>query len=279
MTTKHRTCPPRIAAATVVLTLFGSGCGSFEGNEQFFSNLIEPLVAPTPLKAAQDLWNVYDPDKPRRAVALISASPFGGEQTYVSAYRLLITDRDATVRAACTKALGAHGSVEDAQLIAPLVRQKREEAAFVRWEAAKSLQRIHNPIVIDALMGALKDDDDADVRMAAAEALGQYARPVVFDALVGALADVNFGVAVAARRSLVTLTGQDLGHDSAPWMSWANQHRPALFIGRRPYAYQPYVRPDGWLDKIQFWKEKKQDGPQPPVGMEASGTHVSAPTG
>ena len=96
------------------------------------------------------------------------------------AYRLLMDDPDATVRAACIKALGAHGTVDDALLIIPRLK---DEAAFVRWQAAKSLQRIHHEQAVGPLLDAMKSDEDVDVRMAAADALGQYPRPAVFDAL------------------------------------------------------------------------------------------------
>ena len=253
-----------LPAAGVLLGMVG--CASQSG-QSWLADALEPLMPPTPSEAARDAFNVYDADKRRRAVALLSASPFGGEAPYVKTYRLLIDDHDATVRAACAKALGMHGSVEDTALIEPLLRDR---AAFVRWEAAQALQRIHDPSVANSLMQRVKDDEDADVRMAAAAALGQYPQPAVFDVLVGALVDRDFGVVSAAHQSLVTLTGRTFGYEPADWLAWANDNRGSLFAGQQQYTYMPYDQPPGLLDKMQFWREREVPQPQSPAGVEAS---------
>lgn len=263
----------RILSLPVAGLLLGMvGCAAPSG-ENWLANALEPLMPPTPGEAARDAFNVYDADKRRRAVALISASPFGGEAPYLKTYRLLIDDHDATVRAACAKALGMHGSVEDTTLIEPLLRDR---VAFVRWEAAQALQRIHNPSVASELMQRVKDDEDADVRMAAAAALGQYPQPAVFDVLLGALVDRDFGVVAAAHQSLVTLTGKEFGYEPADWLAWANDNRDSLFAGQRRYTYMPYDQPPGILDKMQFWREREVPQPQAPTGAEASAGSAAA---
>ena len=232
------------------------------------------IMPPTPTEAARDLFNVYDADKRRRAVALIAASPFGGEEPYVKTYRIMLgrgsdgstlpLDKDATVRATCAKALGMHGTVDDAELIAPLLKDK---VAYVRWQAAQALQRIHNPVVINALIQSL-NDEDAYVRMAATRALGQYPNRVVFRALVGALGDSHFGVVDAAEWALAIQTGKDFGTDGAAWGEWADKNPAELFKNQQTYVYEPYQKPPGLLDKIQFWKDAEKVEAKQPIGAE-----------
>lgn len=222
------------------------------------------LFPPTPGEAARDAFNVYDADARRRSLAQLSAASFGGEETYLKLYRLLLDDPDPTVQAAAAKALGEHGTPADAALIIPLLS---DDAAVVRWEAAKALQRVHNPAAIEPLMKAANADEDADVRMAAAKALGQYPQHAVFDVLVGALSDRDFGVVASAHESLVTLTGQELPSDSAAWLNWSRENRNRLFANQRQYTYQPYSEPPGFVDKMKFWKGDHQAKPQTPTGL------------
>lgn len=251
----------RLALLIAALAATLAGCGSDGGS------VLDPLMPPTPGEAARDAFNVYDADRRRAAVANLAAAPFGGEAPYLRTYRLLLDDPDPTVRAACVKALGMHGTVEDAPII---IAQLRHAAAFVRWEAAQALQRIHDPAAVGPLIEVMQGDADADVRMAAAEALGQYAEPRVLDALVGALVDRNYGVVQGAAQSLRTLTGQPYAHDPAPWVAWSNQNRDRLFAGQQPYSFQPYTKPPGLLDKAQFWREQDKAPRRTPAGLEAA---------
>jgi len=246
-----------VETGSLLLLAFGlvvtcnSGCGT----------------ARTPRQAVLGAFNVYDADVRRRSVNELAAAPFGGEQKYVRTYRLLIDDPDPTVRAACAHALGLHGDVEDAER---LIIRLDDVGVMVRWEAAKALQKIHNPSAAKPLIVAMRrTDEDADVRKAAAVALGQYAEPRVFDALVGALEDVNHSVVVAARRSLKTLTGYDFGSDGAMWLAWAALPETNLFERQETYTWQPYQGPAGIVDKVKFWnKTPEQSLPRVPTGLE-----------
>ena len=272
--------PQRIIAIAAMAALPLVGCAGTD-DTTVLQDLIGAVSPPTPTEAAMDLFDVYDADKRRRAVALISASPFGGEPPYVQSYRLLLgqtaegqtiaPDADPTVRAAALAALGRHGQVSDAMLI---VQYLNDESAFVRWQAAKALQKIHDPAVVTALMDAMADDEDGDVRQASAAALGQYPQPRVFDALIGALSDVNFGVVEAARDSLRQLTGKAFAQDPKVWMSWADDHRGELFQQQQPYGYEPYRKPPSLLDKARFWRETPPVEAIAPVGL---GEHETPP--
>ncbi len=241
-----------------------SGCSGPNSGTNVVVDLINDLMPPSPSQVAREAFNVYDADLRRRSVALLSSSHFGHEEPYLRMYRLLIDDQDPTVRAACAHALGLHGNTEDAAVLISLLN---DDTSFVRWEAAKALQKIHHPDAILPLIEVLRNDEDADVRMAAAQALGQYPTRPVFDALVGALTDHNFGVVKAAADSLATLTGQDLGTDGGRWLDFADAAGADLFRNRRQYTYTPYQSPPGTIDKLKFWDKPEQVTPRPPVGL------------
>ena len=274
-----------LIGAGCLLMLAGCNKGGGEGN--WLGNLMADLAPPTPTQAALDAFDVYDADKRRRAIALLSAAPFGGEEPYLNLYRMILgresdggmiaPDPDPTVRAVATRAVGMHGKVGDAEL---LVDMLDDNASFVRWEAAKGLQRVHNPVAIAALIRATLHDEDVDVRMASAGALGQYAQPNVFHALVGALDDNDYAVVRAAHASLVTLTGHDEGdHTAAAWLEWAVQHRSDLFTDQQTYTYQPYVKPPGLVQKLKFWQDTPPPPRYKPTGLELAQSDDSQPVG
>lgn len=265
---------PCVAAVTV-LSLAVGGCSwkDDSGGEGLLSPLtsaVSSLGGMSPEEAAAAAFDTGDADRRRDGIAALAASDFGGEPPYLKLYRLALgstdgrpvaaakPDPDPTVRAAAVSALGRHGEPADVALIVPRLA---DEGELVRWEAAKALQRLHKDAAAEPLIERVKNDPDDDVRTAAADALGQYAQPAVFDALVAALDDPSFGVALAARRSLDTLTGQTLGDRPKAWVAWAGAHRGEMFAGQRPYTYSPYTEPKSMLGKAKFWED---DDPTPP---------------
>ncbi len=299
--TALRRAHPPATAALLLVGAFVAGCQSLQtgGGDSILANVLEPFKAEDPSDLARDMFDVSDADKRRHAVAQFSAASFGGEETYLRTYRLLLggettenkpkivgaPDSDATVRAAAVKALGLHGTVDDVAIILPRLD---DDVPFVRWEAAKALTKIHNPIAIRPLMRKLHEhrplglpqtdtatnerrgDDDPDVRRACAAALGQYATPGVFDGLVGALDDGNYRVSYAARQSLVTLTGYDLGPEPGDWLLWAKKNRKELFKHQKIYTWQPYKTAKRLIDKVQFWKDDKPVPSRVPTGKKIS---------
>ena len=248
-----------LAAACLVGASLMGGMGCSNNDKSPLDKVMEPFFPATPGEVARDVWNVYDADKRRRAIDLLSAAKFGGEEAYVKAYRLLIDDQDATVRASCAKALGNHGTVDDALL---LIRRMTDESAPVRWECAKGLQKIRNPAAIGPLMEVTIKDEDPDVRMAAAFALGQYAEIPVFQTLLAALDDREFGVRYTAAESLSTLTGEDFGADGGPWLEWSKKNQGRMFAGQKKYTWLPFVKPRGFWAKTKFWKDAPVAVPQ-----------------
>jgi len=256
------------AAIAVAAVSFVVGC---ESDKPFgVESLVDGFSPQKPLEVVEDAFNPYDSDKRRRAITMLAAAPWGGEEPYLRAYRLLLEgagDDDPTVRAACVRALGIHGTTDDASILA---RRLSDSSALVRWEAAEALQKIHNPVAIEALNEAVHADRDTDVRASAAAALGQYASPEVFSVLVGALNDDQHDVVRAAWLSLKTLTGQDLDTTASAWLAFAEAQPARLFVGQQPYYWQPYDKPPTLLDKAQFWKDHKTPDPRRPTGLETT---------
>jgi HEAT repeat protein len=92
----------------------------------------------------------------------------------------LLNHRDPDVQ---YEAAGALGDIRDPGAVEPLVTAlKNDEISGVRWKAAEALSKIGAPAV-DALIGALRHDDD-DVRWKAAIALGEIGDPRSIDPLL-----------------------------------------------------------------------------------------------
>lgn len=264
-------CPAGRLSVCALLCMFALLTGCTNKTEQFFSNpiggIVDAVTSESPSQVARAAVHpASDPDRKRRAIALLSAAKWGGEAEYLRLYRYHLEENypDATVQAACVNALGRHGNADDVQMIARLLNH---DSDLVRWEAATALQRIHNPAAEQPLIRAVMQDKEPDVRMAAAKALGQYPSNRVFATLVGALNDGDFGAVHHAHQSLVLLTGHDLGANAGPWLQWQKSATGHLFDNQQPYVWQPFDKPPTLLEKAQFWKERKPVLPRPPTGM------------
>lgn len=264
-----------------------TGCGgnaSASSDKSILAGLVPGFDTPSPGAAARDAFNVYDADKRRRSVVLLSNASWGGEAPYLKTYRLLVDDPDPTVRAAAIAALGRWGDPTDVPALGRLLDEKNESSDLVRWEAAKALQRIHDEKAIAPLAQALITDIDADVRQASAMALGQYPSRRAFDALVGGLDDDDFAVVTASAESLKTLTGQDYADDGERWWQWAKDN-PNIFADKQTYYYPQYHKRPSMIDRVQFWKDTSEPTPKQPrteiaaVGAEPTALTGSRPTG
>lgn len=223
---------------------------------------------PSPSEAVTMMYNRADPDQRQKGIRWLSAASFGGEEEYVASYRLFVSDPEANVRAAAAKALGRHGTSDDAMLLSLLLK---DEDALVRWQAADALRKIHNPRTVPDLVKLLDPDleDDGDTRTAAAMALGQYPDRVVFSRLVGALVDRDFAVVNAAHHSLTQLTGHDAGLDPRDWAQWS-ESQTDLFANQKPYTYDGYQPTRGWFEYLTFWNNQDQSN-QTPRGLSDAG--------
>lgn len=254
-------------AAALAASCVGSGCDTAS---EGLDDLLGGINTPEPSEAARWMFDQYDPDRRRTGALLIMNAPFGGEDVYVRQYRdMVINERDPIVKAIAIRALGRYGAPSDAAIIEIHLTHENEQ---VRWEAAKAMQRLHNPGVVGTMLLLLRDDQQrTDIRVALADGLGQYAEDRVFQALVAALDQRELAVNVTANESLTTLTGQDFGLDQAQWLRWYNQTRAAgenPFALQEQYLYPTYQRDPTFFEKLAIWSQRTYEQPGPPAGVE-----------
>ena len=249
----------------LVLFLAPLGCSTI-GDD--LSDLGDSLTPVSPPEAARMMVDPYDPDNRRRGTVLISNSPFGGSDAYLTLYRDRAKyETDPLVRAASLAALGRYGQPEDGPLIAASLSHEKFQ---VRWEAAKALQRIHNPDVVRDLLRVIANiDEDVDIRIAAAIALGQYPQDRVFQGLVAALDVSQLAINVAARQSLETLTGQDFGFEATDWLRWYSR-TTGPFANQQEYLFPTYSREQSFFEKLAFWSSPNFEKPAAPAGLESA---------
>lgn len=243
-----------------------SGQVGCESMSRDVADLFEPFNMPAPGEAARWMYD-RNPDLRRRGVTLIYASPFGGEEAYVKQYADMVrNDPDPLVRAAAVRALARHGTPDHAVLIA---EQLTHESIHVRWEAAKGMQRLHNPAVVPVLTRVLnREGEEVDVRAAVATALGQYPSDDAAQELMTALDAPELVVNRNARDALATMTGQNFGLDRSAWFNWYTK-ATAPFADRQEYRYPVYQRDDTLLENIAFWTKKNWEEPGTPVGLNS----------
>jgi hypothetical protein len=253
-----------VALVTAALSMLG-GC---ETIGQDFNDIASAIKPTTPTEAAKMMMDPYNADNRREGTTLISNAPWGGVDIYVKAYRdKVLNEPDPIAKAAAIRALARWGEPADALRIGG--KNLVDPNFQVRWEAAKGLQRLHNPAVIPDLLIVLRDDETTDVRVAAAIALGQYPEDRVFQGLVGALDARELAVNEAAENSLHLLTGQSFDMDSHRWLTWYNGQTAAghAFANQGQYLYPTYYRDDLWWEKLEFWTTRNWEKPAPPAGL------------
>lgn len=267
---------PILSCALLGWVLALAGC-ELPGAEQMAAreSVLAPLFETTsPADAARWMVDRFDADKRMRGTLLIANTPFGGEPEYLRVYVLNLRDPSPNVRAVSARALGLHGSPRHVADVTPLLE---DESALVRREAARTLQRLHDPIAIAPLIRTLRLDEDPRVRAQAAGALGQYAQPRSLEALVAALDDEHLVVTMNAMESLQTLTGNDLlSDDRESWAAWLDGVEDP-FAGRREYWYPVYQRDLTLLDYLPFTPAVPNELPATPVGMPLRGLEPPEP--
>lgn len=269
---------PRVAAtallASALLSAALPGCDTFKSD---FASLTESFSPPTPVQAAEWALDPYDAENRRRGTTLLAAAPWGGSDPYIRMYRdRLASETNSQVLAISIRALSRHGFVEDAR---PIAEKLTHENQSVRWEAAKGLQRIHDPAVIEPLAARLTDiNEHLDVRTAAAIALGQYATDRSFQALVLALDSRDLAINDAASRSLNLLTGKEFGIDRSAWLTWYRAEA-APFAGQKPFLFPTFRRRLTVVDHLVFWAPITFEEPGPPTGLPGSGARSTYDAG
>jgi hypothetical protein len=221
---------------------------------------------PSPAEAVDMTLDKHDPDRRYRGTLLLANAYFAGEPLYMELFERLLDDPDPGVRAAAVRAVGLHGTPGH---VPRLAAKLKDADPGVRAEAGRALQRIHNPLAIDALLDAmdLAKEPEAPVRVEAARALAQYPEPRVVEKLIASLADDSLAVNTATAASLRTLTGQDFGYDRAGWLSWY-QGATGVFDARSVYVYEGYNRKRKWWEYLPFMKPPPNEPSAVPVGLD-----------
>ena len=273
----------RATAAAILALCAGTGLVACESNRSAAKNgtqqpdsLFSLLAPPTPSEAVAWAIDPYDADKRYRGILLLANAPFGGEPIYVEMYEAALSDEDSSVRAAAVRGLALHGSPEDVPRIIPLLNDRDK---LLRWEVARALQRLHNPVAISPLLGHLfeKNETDPQVRASVASALGQYADARVLEALFAALGDRDLNVNVAALDSLRTLTGHDFGLNIRLWVAWRKTTNDPL-AGATPYVYPVFYRDKNFVETIlPFWAPPNEIA-STPVGLDVVDTRPDTTT-
>jgi len=248
-----------------------TGCAGLDlagGKNLQQESILSIFSPPGPEQAARWAADPYDPDKRQRGMLLLANAPWGGADVYLRFYKEALKDDDAAVRAVACRAIGRHGMESDVPLVAA---ELTDAEPIVRREAAKALQRLHNPIAIAPLLSAIspRSEDDAETRSEACQALGQYADNQVVQGLIGALRDRRLLVNQAALNSLVILTGQDFGFDVGSWLQWASQ-TDDVFAGRGLYVYPVYRRNYRFLEYFIPWMQPPNETASTPAGLVTS---------
>lgn len=231
-------------------------------------SVVEFFQPPSPQQAVAWASDPYDADKRYRGLLLISNAPFGSDPLYVRMYEQAANDGDPGVRAMAVRALGRHGGPGHAEI---LLNAFNDQDDLVRWETARTLQRIYLPQAVGALIDHLNASREASalVREASAVALGQYAEPRVVQALFSALNDRQLAVNVAANRSLRILTGQDFPPDAARWLRWYNAASEP-FAQRGEYEYPVFERDPEWWEHLTPWSQVPNEVAGRPAGAPPS---------
>ncbi|MBX3378532.1 MAG: HEAT repeat domain-containing protein [Phycisphaeraceae bacterium] len=285
--TRTRNRIPIRRAAHIPLCLLAclfplAGCDVFDDARPGATSIFDVFAQPTPSEAVQLAIDPYNADNRYRGTMLLSNAYFAGNPVYLQLFEDRAQDSDATVRIAGTRALANHGSSANVPI---LVKNLKDKDALVRLEAARGLQRLHNPVAIEPLMDASRDPDlvrgnegseeQTNVRTAAATALGQYPNSDVVQHLITIMSDSQLSVNEAALSSLSTMTGQNFGFNRREWLDWYD-NTTTPFVAGTPFIYPVFNRPKKFIEYLPFVSPPPNEIAATPAGMPpiAGGTLV-----
>ncbi|MCH2152640.1 MAG: HEAT repeat domain-containing protein [Phycisphaerales bacterium] len=258
----------RLVLVLGLLACVSGGCVTDD-----FKDIGATFFAPSPVDAARDALDPYNPDLRREGVVLLSNAPFGGVDAYLKMYRdYVANDPDPLVRAAAITALARHGDAADAMLIAPFLDRRVEENETVRWYAALALQRLHNPEVVSVMETTMRDEEETgEIRAALCVAMGQYPEDRVVQLLLFGLDSRELSVNTESAESLRMLTGQEFGLDSLAWKNWYDSALASdtAFKDQQEYLYPTYSRDTSWWEYAAFWMDVSWEKPSVPTGKRS----------
>ncbi|MCC7349936.1 MAG: HEAT repeat domain-containing protein [Phycisphaerales bacterium] len=199
-------------ASWILLAAMLGGCQSVR-------QPLEVMGGNTAARAVKRMEDPIFPDERREGILYLVDHEYGRKAPYTERYRqIAVSDSDYTVRAMAIRALNIS---RDSGATAIFIQGLSDTQPLVRLEAAKALVNLPDANAIPKLLQVVSNEDEnKDVRIAAADALRHYKSLEVARTLVGVLQQREFGVAWQARKSLVQLTGHDLGYNDGAWLNY-----------------------------------------------------------
>ncbi len=230
---------------------------------------------PPPGELAAMAMDPYDANRRYVGTLGLAGAVFASQPVYLALFEDNAGDTDAAVRSAAIRGLAFQG---ERRHVPYLTKALKDPDKQVRLEAARGLQRLHDPSAIDGLLAAMREptgyppepgeEGEPDIRAEAALALGQYANPRVVEGLIAALRDESLAVNRASLTSLRTLTGQDFGLDHDAWIAWRDKAGAAeMFRGRTLYFYPVFNRSRRLWEYLPLVPQPPNEPPAPPAGM------------
>jgi HEAT repeat protein len=224
-----RLCHWLPAAAVAALAL--ASCRS--GGDHWWS------VRRSPQQEMLRALEAEDPDVRRQALTrVVESDQVTSDWAFDGLDAVARTDPDSQVRCTAIAGLRRCGRPEAVETLLQILHADRHPDrvappdAIVRCEAVNALSRLCaagradeqcRSAACETLISLLTGDADRHVRLSAADGLSAFRDPRVLPVLVGSLRDRDFGVAFAARKSLVALTGMEFGYDPPAWQQWLDQ--------------------------------------------------------
>lgn len=280
VTMRPRVLSIRIALAFAALApLAAGGCSAdleqARGAESVLDIWRVRSAGPPPAELAQMAVDRYDANRRYIGTLGLASAYFAGGPAFLALFEDNADDTDPAVRSAAIRGLSMHGEPRHVPI---LVQGLTDADKQVRLEAARGLQRLHDPVAVEGLLAATKEparyppqpdeEEEPDIRAEAAVSLGQYAQPRVVEALIAAVRDDSLAVNRAALSSLRTLTGQDFGLDHDAWVAWRDQVNPAeMFTARSLYLYPAFSRSRRWWEYLPLIPRPANEPASTPSGM------------
>lgn len=271
-----RTC----AGLLIALALSAGGCSEDLQRARGADSVLDVVrlreSGPPPAELAAMAMDPYDANRRYIGTAGLAGAYWASEPPVLALLQDNAGDPDTAVRSVAIRGLANHGEQRHAPIV---IKALKDSDKQVRLEAARGLQRLHDPGAVEALVAATREpagyppqpgeEIDPDVRTEAAMALGQYAEPRVVEGLIAALRDESLSVNRGALASLRTLTGQDFGLDHDAWVAWRDQAGGVaeMFRGRTLYLYPAYRRSRNWWEYLPLVPQPPNEAPATPAGI------------
>ncbi|HEY7088102.1 MAG TPA: HEAT repeat domain-containing protein [Tepidisphaeraceae bacterium] len=211
----------RTLQAAAIILLLGTGCQQKQQKDvaDFGQRMLNYFTGSTPINAAKKMEDQYFPDERREGIAKLSDESAGRGPIYTKRYEQIAQfDSDWLVRATAIRALNRS---RDTAATPIFIRALSDDNDIVRVEAAKALANNPDPNATSVLVRIVSNaNENKDVRIWSADALKHYKSLEVARTLTNQLGGREFGVSWQSRKSLIILTGRDLGYDESAWLEY-----------------------------------------------------------